>query len=101
MAKHTRRRAPRAPFIVTVTAATSAMALAVMPGCGSNVVVEGESTSGATGGNPAGCPAESPPYQGACAQPGLECTYPDDYCPPTTVACEGGVWQVPRTLRVR
>ncbi len=90
MAKHTKRRALRAPFIVTVTAATSAVAFAVMPGCGSTVVVD---ESEGSSGNPSGCPAEVPPYQGACAQPGLECTYPNDYCPPTTVACEGGVWQ--------
>jgi len=89
MAKHTKRRAPRAPFIITVTAATSAMALAVMPGCGGTVV-----DSESTGGNPSTCPAEFPPYQSACTQPGLECTYPSDGCPPVTVACESGTWQV-------
>jgi len=95
MAKHTERRAPRASFIVTMTAATSAMALAVMPGCGSTV---GE---GSSSGTPSGCPAKYPPEGTACTQPGLECNYMWSVCPPVDVVCESGAWHLLTGLSCR
>lgn len=82
MAKQRKRRAPRAPFIVTV-AATSAVALAALPGCGSSVVT-GESGE---------CPEVMPSAGSSCAVEGQSCSFGTDECgSPIAMACQGGTW---------
>lgn len=83
MAKQKKRRAPRAPFIVTV-AATSAVALAALPGCGASV-----STSA---GEPGECPEVMPSAGSSCAVEGQSCSYGSGGCP-ADMSCEGGVWE--------
>ncbi len=105
MAKHSKRRAPRAPFIVTVTAATTAMALA-LPGCGTTVTSGGEdppTDPDCPAGyacnpppTPSECPESTPAQDSACDAPGMECEYPDPDCEysATFATCENGAWQV-------
>ena len=81
MAKQSKRRAPRAPFIMTV-AATSAVALSALPGCGSSVNTGNE-----------GCPEEMPLSGSACEAEGQDCSFGSDGCGnPMEMSCEGGQW---------
>lgn len=79
MATQKKRKAPRASFVITVTAAASALTLAALPGCGSTV-------SGS-------CPEAEPSYGSSCGEAGQSCTYGDDGCGnPIEYACEDGAW---------
>ena len=82
MTKQKKRRAPRAPFIVTV-AATSAVALAVLPGYGSSV-------STGEPGDSEECPEVKPPVGSSCATEGQVCGV-ESSCE-RQVVCEGGSW---------
>jgi len=84
MARQKKRGAPRAPFIVTITAA-SAVALAALPGCG-------EATSNPPGPSDAGCPEEEP-SGGDCGQEGLGCSYGQNACGQASqYECVEGGW---------
>ncbi|EYF00378.1 hypothetical protein [Chondromyces apiculatus] len=89
-----KRRALQAPFIVTV-AATSALLMPLLPGCGSSV--SGDCTGG--GCNPPlpteeGCPETAPPDGLPCAEVNLNCYYPDSSCPEFTTQCNSeGRWE--------
>ncbi|AKT39326.1 hypothetical protein [Chondromyces crocatus] len=78
-----KRRAPRAPFIVTV-AATSALSLPLLAGCSSSDV----DRSGLVGNPPEVevCPEEVPDDGAPCSDVGVGCDYPAGISCPTFVA---------------
>ncbi|AKT39325.1 hypothetical protein [Chondromyces crocatus] len=97
-----KRRAPRAPFILTVTvAATSALTLPLLAGCTSGD--SGLCIEGATCNPPfppdepdVGCPEQVPVEGGQCADVGVSCSYPPDTsCPDFVATCDDqGTWDV-------
>jgi len=79
MATQKQRKAPRASFVVTV-AASAALAIAALPGCGSTV-------SGS-------CPEAQPSYGSDCSGDGQSCSYGSDGCGNATeYVCHNGAWE--------
>ncbi|AKT39324.1 hypothetical protein [Chondromyces crocatus] len=68
MQKKKPRRAPRAPFIVTVAVASAAV-IAGLPGCGASVADEREPEAD-------GCPEQPPSVGTSCNEIGKRCDYP-------------------------
>ncbi|AKT39327.1 hypothetical protein [Chondromyces crocatus] len=97
-----KRRAPRAPFIVTV-AATSALALPLLAGCSSSVKSD-ECPPGAECNPPEVevCPEEVPNDGAPCSYEALHCEYPPgDWCPTAVATCtDEGTWDVEDRGRV-
>lgn len=85
MATQKKRKAPRAPFIVTVSA-VSFVAFAALPGCGTV-------TSNPPPPDGVACPDADPSIGGACDYDGQSCTYGTDECGnPIDYACANGEW---------
>jgi hypothetical protein len=84
MAMQKKRRVPRAPFIVTVTAAASLGAIAALPGCGTSVTdatdPDGCYPEGPVACNPPlpQCPDSVPAQGAACDTAPQGCEYPGD-----------------------
>ncbi|WP_437736320.1 hypothetical protein [Sorangium sp. So ce1335] len=77
-----KRRALRAPFIVTVAAAASVAGAVALPGCDITVVQGG------------GCPEQMPERESSCDAVDLSCAYVDGCDNPIGYTCVDGAWQV-------
>jgi hypothetical protein len=88
---HSKKKRPRSPFVVTLSAA------AMLGACGGATVsgnpAPPEFDGGvADGGNPLGCPTTAPTANACALQDGSTCSYGAG-CYPSQYVCEQGQWQ--------
>lgn len=85
MAARKQRKAPRAPFVVTIAA--TAAAITVLPACDMYV------THNPPGPGSTQCPVEEPALGDACGKPDLQCTYFSGGCGDVLYTCSAsGTW---------